>query len=1351
MKGMWRLAGMGIGVAVGLAAWSADRTWRAGASGDWYNEANWDPPGVPDPSEALLIPSGTVALSAPVVISNRLEWVAGTCIGNRLTVAPGARLVVGGGDGVRLLAAVLVNEGRVEWRGGRWTIEPSDRYQSLGIGNAQHAEFVLEGSGELEGANPGGHYGFATYFQNDGALIQAETADTNTLTAVPLHNRGLADVRKGTLRLGGGGTSTGEFRVARDARLIFTGGTHVWEDVQFRGAGQTLVGGQVTANGTVTSENLRLEPEATIQGSLTLGGVFRWNGGTVAGGILRVLPGATVTVEGHTPARLLAASLLNHGTVHWLAAADWQFEPTDRYQTMTFSNAPGATFRVANSQNLLFINPGGHYGSSAEFHNLGTLVKDEGETNAFLAIRFSLEPGATNRVLSGRLAFPEGLVSDGLWEVASGARVEFTGGTLVLGPGHAVAGGGFFGLPAGQLTVAGATTGYFDWTAGTLLGGALTNPPGSVLRVNAGAAGLRLLGAGLWNHGRLEWHGDGPWLIEPTDRYQNLVISNAPGAEFVVHGQGGLRFQNPAGHYGANANFHNGGLFLQEGTANTNHWAGVGVANAHLFELRTGGLRLDTGGVSPGEFRVSEGAALWLTGGTFEWPGARFTGGGATRVAGSLTASGTVISENLELTPEGSLSGGLTIEGTFRWRGGTLAAGVYRLSPQSRLLIEGSSPPRLLAATLINDGTVRWTTSAEWQLEPTDRYQAVLVSNTPNGLLEIQTDQPLLPSNPQGHYGFSPRFHNAGRVIKSSGGATAFPLADFHHFPGATIRVEAGTMAFPSGLISEAPWDIAAGARVECSGGTVRLEPGHETLGGGYFGMPSGQLTLFGATAGFFDWTGGTLAGSTWTNPPTGRLRVNAAGTPVRLLVSRLVNQGEVISQPGSQWLIEPTDRYQTLEISNAAGARFTLLGSAEVRAHNPAAHYGFTAQFINDGLVTQESPDTMNHWQGVRCNNAGLIEVRSGVLQLDGGGVCSGEFRAAANAVIRIAGGAWEWLDTPFRGAGEAWIVAPSSANGTVNSENLGLLPTATLTGSLGVRGHFRWRGGTVTGGPLRVLPQATLDIEGDSPAILLVATLVNEGTVRWRAAAPWYVQPTDRYQTLTISNAPNATLQIENAQSLAPHNPQAHYGVTFRLHNAGRILKTGEGTTVFDAGLLVDQAGVIEVLRGNLKLTGTLTASPVSELRFGLGPDADGRIESTVPLALAGRFGVTPAPGYASPVGEVTEVLGAPAITGQFVNAESVSPGTSRSFTPHYGPQTVTLETAETDAPALDPGLIVRTPGEFVLRFDLAGAARVTLEASSDLLHWDPITVYEGGAGQISFKIPTGLPYAFFRLQFE
>lgn len=182
-----------------------DRTWVAGAAGDWLTASNWEPPGVPAAGDTLTVVTGTPTIAAD--ISDEIIRLIGpatlTLVGVSLTPGGGAMqiLVRGGADAPT--EAVIASEGATLFQGrllveaaaGSLTIDSSADVD--GNGFALGADTLLLVTQESLLAVTGDAF-------TNGGIIQIEGI-AQFAASVTLDGTGIIEIDNGgRLDLGGG-------------------------------------------------------------------------------------------------------------------------------------------------------------------------------------------------------------------------------------------------------------------------------------------------------------------------------------------------------------------------------------------------------------------------------------------------------------------------------------------------------------------------------------------------------------------------------------------------------------------------------------------------------------------------------------------------------------------------------------------------------------------------------------------------------------------------------------------------------------------------------------------------------------------------------------------------------------------------------------------------------------------------------------------------------------------------------------------------------------------------------------------------------------------------------------------
>jgi uncharacterized repeat protein (TIGR01451 family) len=322
---------------------------------------------------SLILQAGTISSSIPVTLGTNLDWQSGALIGpGKFTVPGGAALTLSTAGSRTLDGAGLDLAGSAAWTGsGSLTLANSAALNILPAGT-----LTLSGSDDVSiaPANSG-----AGTFSNAGSLVVQQNAKSASI-GLAFNSPGAIHLASGTLLLNGdvdgtgsgtlrvqGGTLSGTGNITGMASLDWTGGaitassgspTLVTGSLTSSGAGGTwtLSGRDLTAastawagTGTVTldASTLELIGSAAFSGSGTTvfsgagelrfdaglaqtgasgeldfqnGADLAWAGGTLSGGVIRILSGsspANLSFGGGGPWVLDGAALHVNGNATW--------------------------------------------------------------------------------------------------------------------------------------------------------------------------------------------------------------------------------------------------------------------------------------------------------------------------------------------------------------------------------------------------------------------------------------------------------------------------------------------------------------------------------------------------------------------------------------------------------------------------------------------------------------------------------------------------------------------------------------------------------------------------------------------------------------------------------------------------------------------------------------------------------------------------------------------------------------------------------------------------------------------------------------------------------------------------
>jgi filamentous hemagglutinin family protein len=670
---------------------------------------------------------GTLGGSALVNLNGAATWSGGAMEGSGTTTVIGP-LALSGAASKDLTAGrtLIVPTGSVAtWSGtGSIRMDFGARINNAGTWNDQSENASIQSL-----SNP-------VTFNNAGTYTKSLAGTTTIDRSAAFNNTGTVNVNAGTLRIAGGGVSTGAFTVP--ATLDFGSGYTVNEGSSITGSGAvvfslggadinggvynvsgrtTVLGGETTfaaaatvrsvgtlfvgPNGTITlnSGETIVTPALTLFGTIagsdlinvtgvaTLGaglmtgpGVTNANGGLLISGPIRLSDGrtlnnfgaATLTGGSSSGFSLRNATINNRGT--WDDRTDGGF--IDGFEGISIFNNTG-TYTKSGSFGTTTIGSAAFLprGSAVLFNNSGVVNVDR-----------------------GTLLLSTGGTSTGNFNVNTGGSVDFSAGT------YNVAGGSITGT--GIVRFSGATVNVNGGTYNMSASGA-TNSSGGTATFNAASTTI--------NVGALSISGSGTVTLSSGEAVAASTLDLGAGA------LGGTDTINVAG-----ATNWFGGTMTGTGTTNANGNVSLQGINHTLEAGRTfantarSTALWDSGSITIGGGAAISNAGTWIDrsgngsiinssgGATFTNTGtytkSRFTG--ITTIGAGVTLNNTAGTLNVDV-------------GTFRADGGfprndgaiNVAAGATFSTTGRGLLnagtIGGEGTVDLGAATLTNLGTLR--------------------------------------------------------------------------------------------------------------------------------------------------------------------------------------------------------------------------------------------------------------------------------------------------------------------------------------------------------------------------------------------------------------------------------------------------------------------------------------------------------------------------------------------------------------------------------------------------------------------------------------------------------------------
>lgn len=343
-----------------------------------------------------------------------------------------------------------------------------------------------------------------------------------------------------------------------------------------------------------------------------------------------------------------------------------------------------------------------------------------------------------------------------------------------------------------------------------------------------------------------------------------------------------------------------------------------------------------------------------------------------------------------------------------------------------------------------------------------------------------------------------------------------------------------------------------------------------------------------------FEWTTGTITGGALRTLGQALASTNA---PKTLAGAQLVNRGS-FEQLDAQIIAGNILGPGTLE--NLGGATWLLRGRAEIFEGHAQSSFLNLGQLVVEG-TTQASFISVR----LSSNAQSVHQLRSGRLEVRGGGNLAGGFAFLPGAVLSIGGRTLEVADANFAlagfGDGRVELVGGAlDVRGNTAIPHFVLL-AGNVAGSadLTISGTFQWSGGGMTESGATILgpgAQASFDTNigrdlWNGRRLQIAGTLnLASGVLRLGALAGL---PT------RIEVLPGGTLNVAGGASIqAITSPMLQ-----KLDIQGVLNKTGPGVAGIAAP--VDNRGAVQVQEGTLNLlhpgthTGQFNIAPGAELR--------------------------------------------------------------------------------------------------------------------------------------------------------
>jgi hypothetical protein len=195
--------------------------------------------------DALTLSGGTFTGSGAVAIGTALNWTSGAMAGGGTTTIPTGATATLSSSSLKILGRTLVNQGTINYTGSIFRFGTAPEVGTLD----NEGVFNITGGGALQQTGVNAPHAF-----NNSGTLNRSGSGLSQIEAISFNNTGTVNVLEGTLRLDGGGSSTGgTFAVAGGAVLQFNSNYTLDAATTVSGAGAGLfTAGTVTVDGAYT-------------------------------------------------------------------------------------------------------------------------------------------------------------------------------------------------------------------------------------------------------------------------------------------------------------------------------------------------------------------------------------------------------------------------------------------------------------------------------------------------------------------------------------------------------------------------------------------------------------------------------------------------------------------------------------------------------------------------------------------------------------------------------------------------------------------------------------------------------------------------------------------------------------------------------------------------------------------------------------------------------------------------------------------------------------------------------------------------------------------------------------------
>ncbi len=1102
-------------------------TWTGSAgNGDWFTPQNWSPnTGFPTATDTAIFnggpdivlvngdvgvnvfqhTGGNVTGTGRIAVLQNLSWTGGSQTGPDLVLDAAASGLLGSGAGT------------ITWDGGSL-----DNFGAMSI------------TGNGLNLNSGGFHNLGT---SAILTLNAGLRDGNGSAngTADFYNEATVD------KLGTGAFGVQQFSSVVNVGLIkASAGTLVFDTVSLQGGELRLVGGNIGGTGTIILDGGMLTGAGSITqnvannfGTLAPGGTGATGTIAIGGNYIQSSTGTlavelTGTGAGQFDTLSVTGSAVVGGTLDIALLGGFTPANGNQFRILqssanpgsfsTLSGAPGFLQQsdssglqlVASSQTFVWDNDAGdgNWFNPVNW-DLNSGVPGTGDT-AILNINSTINLGTGTTATVGTFRQSAGIVT-GPGALSIVANFDWAGGTQ-SGPGQTnLAAGSFSGatkiLNGRDLR----TSGTINWTGGDIQfdAGKFNLSPGATLTMTSDADLIDTDGsatlADFFNAGNVQKTGG-----SATTVFSGLSsVVNASGAFFEANAPGTvLEVASP--------------------------FANSGVARAN-----TSTLRLSGGGTGSGAYDSFNGQTLEFAGGThtlgsgsvFASPGFFALSGGTLDLAGA-----SIIANNFKQTG-GTLTGvkDFTVTQSFDWSGGSMTGpGATTFGIGSTTTISGSGPKTIDGRAISVQGTVNVTGSGPIAFNSGSWTTA----NT--GVLDFQADASIADQDGSATF---VTFSNTGVLKKSAGSGTSSVVGIAPTNTG-TVRAEAGTLDFDSGLSQ-------TGGATELAGGDLRGTPTALTLSGG-------ELRGAGVITGSVNNTGGTVrpggAGAAGTITITGAYSQNTNGTLAVEVGGISPGQFDVLAVSGTASFDGTLDRSLINGFTPANGSQF-LVAQASM-------FVGSFSSLTGSAFSLSQTPVS-----------GGIALVSAGQTFVWDNSTGNGNWFDPLN---------WD-RDSGVPGVNDTAVLSLNLVITLPSDTSVGSFQqsTGTLsgTGTLTILNSFDWSGGSQGGvGATILAPGSSSLLFGVADKSIDRRALTNNGSLTWQDTGDLHLNAG------SFTNASGGLFLVTNSEVIDDLDGNAT-GSTGSFINAGTLRKNGSsGTSAWAMSGGVSNTGTVDVQNGTL-----------------------------------------------------------------------------------------------------------------------------------------------------------------------